>query len=154
MRKICYKRREKMDDNKLKLVVDNDNKELPPLKPRFFIPRHACPFYGFIFVSAKRNKGFVGIDINGCGWPKNMFGLSKRGLLARCLMERGGQKVNWDKCKIKIETGQDMEAAISHIRFFPQEFRPESSRWNGLPYEEWKRYVMDFSLERPKPEKK
>lgn len=72
-----------------------------------------------------------------------------------CIMEDAAKIVDWDNCSFNLRWGRSIEKSMACYNFFPAEFRPDDTEsWSGLSYEEWKKYVIDPSLERPKAEKK
>lgn len=134
-----------MLERRLKLVVDNNKKDLPSLKPRFEMPRHRCPFYGFIFSSNVNTRAFIEAQANLCGLSQKKVG--------PCVMETLGQEVDWQGCEINTRFGKNIVAVLSEINFFPQEFWPDGGgAWPGIPYEEWERYVMAVNTPRPEKE--
>ena len=99
--------------------------------------RPRCPFYGFgRFGYKEAAKTLMDSKGNQCALIVTS--------LHPCDMEVLGIAPNWDECSIKATGGEGVLKEMKDFRVFPSELHPEGVQsWQGIPFEEWMRRVME-----------
>jgi hypothetical protein len=104
-------------------------------EPNYKKSRPNCPFYGFHSAPGI----LVDQDGNECALIIESY--------SPCLLERTGDKPDWDKCCFNDpKNKQVLEQIAKSVKVFPSEFFPKNkTSLKGMPFKEWANYIKNLN---------